>query len=61
MCRLNIQWLRSKISLVSQMPILFPVSIRTNIAMGKKDATFDDIRVAAASVCYPLLPTGVLV
>ena len=50
-CRLNIQWLRSQMSLVSQMPVLFPLSIRKNITMGKHDASFDEIRAAAANVC----------
>ena len=48
---LNIQWLRRNISLVSQMPILFPLSIEKNIGMGKKDPTMDEIRAAAAMVC----------
>jgi ATP-binding cassette subfamily B (MDR/TAP) protein 1 len=57
--RLNIQWLRTRIALVSQMPILFPVSIRTNIAMGKKDATLEEIRAAAADVClWSVLPNS---
>lgn len=49
--RLNVQWLRQNISLVSQMPVLFPKTIRENIAMGKKDATDAEIIAAAKMVC----------
>ena len=44
---LTIQSLRSVIALVSQEPILFDLSIRENIAYGKKEATDDEIINAA--------------
>lgn len=39
--------LRKQISLVLQPPLLFPVSIRENIAYGQPDASMADIRAAA--------------
>ncbi|KAJ3670707.1 hypothetical protein LUZ60_008133 [Juncus effusus] len=39
-------WLREKIGLVSQEPLLFATSIRENIIYGKGDATLEEIRVA---------------
>ncbi|CAF0786418.1 unnamed protein product [Didymodactylos carnosus] len=49
---LNLQWLRSKISLVSQEPVLFDMSIKANIAYGdnnrqQKDITMHEIIEAA--------------
>jgi len=44
----QLRWIRGKIGLVSQEPILFASSIRENIAYGKEDATIEEIRVAAA-------------
>lgn len=44
---INIQWLRSNIALVSQTPVLFPTSIHDNIALGKDDATQEEIERAA--------------
>lgn len=35
--QLNIQWLRSKIGIVSQEPVLFDLSIKENISYGKID------------------------
>lgn len=35
--KLNIQWLRSKIGIVSQEPVLFNLSIKENICYGKID------------------------
>ncbi|CAN6349641.1 unnamed protein product [Urochloa humidicola] len=43
----QLRWIRSKIGLVSQEPVLFSASIRDNIAYGKDDATDEEIRVAA--------------
>jgi len=44
---INIQCLRSHISLVGQEPFLFSSSIRDNIAYGKPDATMEEIIEAA--------------
>ncbi|KAI3790865.1 hypothetical protein L2E82_04252 [Cichorium intybus] len=43
----NLRWLRGKISLVSQEPVLFSSSIKDNIAYGKDGATVKEIKVAA--------------
>ncbi|KAI3440971.1 uncharacterized protein J3R85_003011 [Psidium guajava] len=43
----QLKWIRSKISLVSQEPVLFASSIRDNIAYGKDNATIEEIRAAA--------------
>ncbi|CAN6331337.1 unnamed protein product [Urochloa humidicola] len=43
----QLRWIRSKIGLVSQEPVLFAASIRDNIAYGKDDATDEEIRAAA--------------
>ena len=43
----NLGWLRSKIGLVSQEPILFNCSIADNIRWGKEDATDEEIVNAA--------------
>jgi len=42
-----LRWIRSKIGLVSQEPVLFTASIRDNIAYGKDNATDEEIRDAA--------------
>ncbi|KAG9447575.1 hypothetical protein H6P81_013703 [Aristolochia fimbriata] len=44
--KLQLHWIRSKIGLVSQEPILFMTSIRENIAYGKPGATPEEIRTA---------------
>jgi len=44
---LQLQWLRGKISLVSQEPLLFMTSIKDNITYGKADATIEEIKRAA--------------
>ncbi|KAK3165165.1 hypothetical protein QOZ80_1AG0029750 [Eleusine coracana subsp. coracana] len=44
---LRLNWIRGKISLVSQEPLLFTTSIRDNILYGKGDATIDEIKRAA--------------
>ncbi|KAK4802353.1 hypothetical protein SAY86_000556 [Trapa natans] len=44
--KLRLKWIRQKIGLVSQEPILFLTSIRENIAYGKENATDSDIRTA---------------
>ncbi|TVU35429.1 hypothetical protein EJB05_17317, partial [Eragrostis curvula] len=43
--RLN--WIRGKIGLVSQEPLLFMTSIKDNIVYGKEDATLEEIKRAA--------------
>jgi len=46
---LQLQWLRSRIALVSQEPILFSGTIRENILVGKPDATDREIEHAVRS------------
>ncbi|KAL0919048.1 hypothetical protein M5K25_011116 [Dendrobium thyrsiflorum] len=59
---LQLLWLRGKIGLVSQEPILFASSIKDNISYGKDDATNEEIRYAAelanASKFISVLPEG---
>ncbi|KAI6672600.1 hypothetical protein NL676_000506 [Syzygium grande] len=43
----QLKWIRSKIGLVSQEPVLFASSIKDNIAYGKDNATIEEIRTAA--------------
>ncbi|KAK4406878.1 ABC transporter B family member 11 [Sesamum angolense] len=43
----QLKWIRSKIGLVSQEPVLFMGSIKDNIAYGKEGATDQEIRAAA--------------
>ncbi|OVA16636.1 ABC transporter [Macleaya cordata] len=43
----QLRWIREKIGLVSQEPVLFASSIKDNIAYGKDGATLEEIRVAA--------------
>ncbi|KAL5221229.1 hypothetical protein ABZP36_025942 [Zizania latifolia] len=44
---LRLDWIRGKIGLVSQEPLLFMTSIKDNITYGKEDATIEEIRKAA--------------
>ncbi|XP_022553725.2 ABC transporter B family member 7-like [Brassica napus] len=44
--KLQLRWIRSKIGLVSQEPILFATTIRENIVYGKEDASDEEIRTA---------------
>ena len=44
-------WIRSHIGIVLQEPFLFSRSIRDNIATGRPDATFEEIREAARIAC----------
>uniref|UniRef100_A0ACD6AFD6 Uncharacterized protein n=1 Tax=Avena sativa TaxID=4498 RepID=A0ACD6AFD6_AVESA len=44
--RMNLGWLRGKISLVSQEPVLFSSTIRENIAYGKDALTLEEIKRA---------------
>lgn len=43
---LNLRWIRGKIGLVSQEPILFATTMKENILYGKEDATYEEIRKA---------------
>ncbi|KAL9151621.1 hypothetical protein ABFS82_11G063400 [Erythranthe guttata] len=45
--RLKLKWLRSKMGLVNQEPILFATSIRDNISFGKEDGSMEEIVNAA--------------
>ncbi|XP_039001206.1 ABC transporter B family member 4-like isoform X2 [Hibiscus syriacus] len=58
----QLRWIRGKIGLVSQEPVLFTSSIRDNIAYGKEDSTIEEIRAAAelanASKFIDKLPQG---
>ncbi|KAJ0699407.1 putative ABC-type xenobiotic transporter [Helianthus annuus] len=42
----QLKWIRQKIGLVSQEPVLFTSSIKDNIMYGKDDASMDEIRAA---------------
>lgn len=42
----QLKWIRGKIGLVSQEPVLFTASIKENIVYGKHDATTEEIRAA---------------
>uniref|UniRef100_A0A0D9WJC3 MDR-like ABC transporter n=1 Tax=Leersia perrieri TaxID=77586 RepID=A0A0D9WJC3_9ORYZ len=44
---LNLEWIRGKIGLVNQEPILFMTSIKDNIMYGKEDATLEEIKRSA--------------
>jgi ATP-binding cassette subfamily B (MDR/TAP) protein 1 len=44
---LNVHWLRKQIGLVSQEPTLFACNIRDNIAYGNRNATPEQIEIAA--------------
>ena len=43
----RLDWIRGKIGLVNQEPLLFMTSIRENITYGKEDAAFEEIKRAA--------------
>lgn len=44
---LRLKWVRERIGLVSQEPVLFTTTIRENIAYGKEGATAEEIQRAA--------------
>ena len=44
--RMNLGWIRGKIGLVSQEPVLFSTTIKENIAYGMENLTFDEINRA---------------
>lgn len=57
--KLQLKWIRGKIGLVSQEPVLFATTIRENIAYGKENATEEEIKTAielanAAKFIYKL-------
>ncbi|CAN6278442.1 unnamed protein product [Urochloa humidicola] len=60
--QLNLSWIRQKIGLVSQEPILFTTTIRQNIEYGKKGASEEEIRsatmLANAAKFIDTLPNG---
>jgi len=43
----QLRWMRGKIGLVNQEPVLFASSIKDNIAYGKEGATIEEIRSAS--------------
>lgn len=44
--KFRLKWIRERIGLVSQEPILFATTIKENIAYGKEDATLEEFRIA---------------
>ncbi|KAI4295364.1 hypothetical protein L6164_035417 [Bauhinia variegata] len=58
----QLRWIREKIGLVSQEPILFTTTIRENIAYGKENATDEEIttatKLANAAKFIDKLPQG---
>ncbi|CAO2170253.1 unnamed protein product [Urochloa humidicola] len=60
--RMKLQWIRGKISLVSQEPVLFSTTIRENIAYGMENITLDEIKraieLANAAKFIDKLPNG---
>ncbi|KAJ1289132.1 hypothetical protein BS78_02G141500 [Paspalum vaginatum] len=60
--RMNLGWMRGKIGLVSQEPVLFATTIRENIAYGMENPTFEDIKraieLANAAIFIDKLPNG---
>ncbi|XP_004297067.1 PREDICTED: ABC transporter B family member 11-like [Fragaria vesca subsp. vesca] len=59
----QLKWIRQKIGLVNQEPVLFTGSIKDNIAYGKDGATTEEIRAAAelsnAAKFIDILPEGI--
>ncbi|KAL4388525.1 hypothetical protein GQ457_09G003410 [Hibiscus cannabinus] len=60
--KMQLKWIRGKIGLVSQEPILFATTIRENIAYGKDNASHEEIReaieMANAAKFIDKLPMG---
>ncbi|XAR66653.1 Xenobiotic-transporting ATPase [Bertholletia excelsa] len=60
--KFQLKWIREKMGLVSQEPILFTTTIRENIAYGKENATNEEIRtsieLANAAKFIDKLPKG---
>jgi ATP-binding cassette, subfamily B (MDR/TAP), member 1 len=48
--KMKLTWIREKIGLVSQEPVLFSTTIRENIAFGKDVLTLEEIKIAAELV-----------
>ncbi|KAJ9690880.1 hypothetical protein PVL29_013169 [Vitis rotundifolia] len=61
--KFRLGWIREKVGLVSQEPILFGASIKENISYGKKEATDEEIReaieLANAAKFIDKLPLGI--
>ncbi|XP_047051167.1 ABC transporter B family member 4-like [Lolium rigidum] len=61
--RMNLGWIRGKIGLVSQEPVLFSSTIRENIAYGKDNLTIEEIKsaieLANAANFIDKLPNGI--
>ncbi|XP_072967674.1 ABC transporter B family member 4-like isoform X3 [Typha angustifolia] len=61
--RLNLVWIRGKIGLVSQEPLLFTTTIKENITYGKENAAPEEIRrateLANAARFIDKLPNGI--
>ncbi|XP_073103972.1 ABC transporter B family member 11 isoform X2 [Elaeis guineensis] len=59
---LRLGWIRQKIGLVSQEPVLFNATIMENIAYGKEEATLEDIKraleLANAAKFVDMMPEG---
>ncbi|KAL8468366.1 hypothetical protein ACS0TY_031549 [Phlomoides rotata] len=59
---MNLRWIRGKIGLVSQEPILFATTMKENVLYGKEDATDEEIRraieLANAAKFIDKLPQG---
>ncbi len=47
---INLRWLRNQIAVVEQSTTLFPGTILDNIALGKQDATLEEVVNAAKLV-----------
>lgn len=43
---MKLGWIRRKVGLVSQEPLLFATTIKENITYGKEDATIEEIKTA---------------
>ncbi|KAJ3689475.1 hypothetical protein LUZ61_018639 [Rhynchospora tenuis] len=60
---MKLGWIRSKIGLVSQEPLLFATTIKENITYGKEDATVEEIKrvieLANAAKFVDNLPNGI--
>ncbi|KAJ8748661.1 hypothetical protein K2173_008106 [Erythroxylum novogranatense] len=58
----QLKWIRQKIGLVSQEPVLFTSTIKDNVAYGKEGATIEEIRLATelanAAIFIDKLPQG---
>ncbi|WOH11980.1 hypothetical protein DCAR_0831476 [Daucus carota subsp. sativus] len=60
--RFQLKWIRGNMGLVSQEPVLFATTIKSNIAYGKENATEEEIRMAIelanAATFIDKLPEG---